>query len=49
MDSLKLNLVAVDQIHPQLSDLVSSLTKLSLTERTKPKLMQWLITLNKLK
>ena len=51
MDSLKLNLVAIDQIHPLLSDLMQSLNKVSLmgTFDGKAKIKDWLITLNKLK
>ena len=48
MDSLKLNYVAVDQIHPQLSDLMQSLNKVH-PQEAKGKLKDWLITLNKMK
>ncbi len=51
MDSLKLNLVAVDQLHPQLVDLVQSLHKVSLPSdyTGKEKFKEWLILLNKRK
>ncbi|TPX60499.1 hypothetical protein SpCBS45565_g07473 [Spizellomyces sp. 'palustris'] len=52
MDSLKLNYVAVDQIHPQLSDLIQSLNKVSTLPGDyvgKIKIRDWLITLNKMK
>lgn len=51
MDSLKLNLIAVDQIHPLLSDLMQSLNKVSLmgTFEGKSRIKEWLIILNKMK
>ncbi|KAJ3186255.1 Vacuolar protein-sorting-associated protein 28 [Gaertneriomyces sp. JEL0708] len=52
MDSLKLNYVAVDQIHPQLSDLIQSLNRVSSLPSDyegKKKIRDWLITLNKMK
>eukprot|EP01137_Pigoraptor_chileana_P019435 Opistho-2@80474 len=52
MDSLKLNLVAVDQIHPLLNDLLESINKLSSLSPTwegKVKVKNWLLTLNKMK
>jgi len=51
MDSLKLNMVAIDQVHPLLSDLLQSLNKVSLMGKFegKEKIREWLITLNKLK
>ncbi|KAI8816405.1 vacuolar protein sorting-associated [Fimicolochytrium jonesii] len=52
MDSLKLNYVAVDQIHPQLSDLIQSLNKVPSLPKDyegKGKIRDWLITLNKMK
>jgi ESCRT-I complex subunit VPS28 len=52
MDSLKLNLLAVDQLHPQLSDLIQSLHKvgsLPADYSGKDKIKDWLIKLNKLK
>ncbi|EGF76948.1 hypothetical protein BATDEDRAFT_27998 [Batrachochytrium dendrobatidis JAM81] len=52
MDSLKLNYVAVDQIHPQLSDLILSLNRVQSMPKDyegKGKIKTWLIALNKLK
>jgi ESCRT-I complex subunit VPS28 len=51
MDSLKLNLVAVDQIHPLLSDLMQSLNKVPLMPdyEGKGKVREWLISLNQMK
>ncbi|KAJ3006389.1 Vacuolar protein-sorting-associated protein 28 [Thoreauomyces humboldtii] len=52
MDSLKLNYVAVDQIHPQLSDLIQSLNNVVVggdTLQGKAKIRDWLIVLNKMK
>lgn len=52
MDSLKLQMVAVDQIHPLLSDLMQSLNKiptLSSDFEGKVAVKKWLICLNKLK
>ena len=51
MDSLKLNYVAVDQIHPQLSDLIQSIHRVSLPKEYegKAKIRNWLIVLNKMK
>ncbi|KAI8921135.1 hypothetical protein PhCBS80983_g03725 [Powellomyces hirtus] len=52
MDSLKLNYVAVDQIHPQLSDLIQSLNSIPSLPTDyvgKGKIRDWLITLNKMK
>eukprot|EP00842_Homolaphlyctis_polyrhiza_P002164 jgi/Hompol1/2949/HPOL_003074-RA len=52
MDSLKLNYVAVDQIHPQLSDLIQSLNRVQTLPKDyegKIKIRNWLIALNKLK
>ncbi|KAL1914377.1 uncharacterized protein VTP21DRAFT_8957 [Calcarisporiella thermophila] len=52
MDALKLNFTAVDQLHPQLSDLMQSLHYVSLPpefEDSKEKLRNWLITLNQMK
>ena len=52
MDSLKLNMMAVDQLHPLLSDLMTSLNKLSLPPNTgvnKTKIREWLVTLNKMR
>jgi ESCRT-I complex subunit VPS28 len=48
MDSLKLNVVAVDEIHPQLTDLIQALNK-SVHVEGKSKIREWLITLNQMK
>jgi ESCRT-I complex subunit VPS28 len=50
MDSLKLNMAAVDQIHPLLSDLMQSVQQLPVDAQfaaSKEKLLAWLIKLNK--
>lgn len=52
MDSLKLNMVAVDQVHPLLSDLMVALNKvgsLGPDWEGKCKIREWLIVLNKMK
>ncbi|KAI8907310.1 vacuolar protein sorting-associated [Gorgonomyces haynaldii] len=49
MDSLQLGLLAVDQIHPQLTDLVQHLNKQMVQYENKQKLRDWLIQLNQLK
>ncbi|KAI8810591.1 vacuolar protein sorting-associated [Cladochytrium replicatum] len=51
MDALKLNMVEVDQIHPQLSGLMQTLGKFPLSEgmEGKAKIKEWLVTLNKMK
>ncbi|KAL2914700.1 Vacuolar protein-sorting-associated protein 28 [Polyrhizophydium stewartii] len=52
MDSLKINLVAVDQIHPQLTELIQSLNRVPSLPKTfegRAKIRDWLIRLNKLK
>ncbi|RKP00320.1 hypothetical protein CXG81DRAFT_13377 [Caulochytrium protostelioides] len=52
MDSLKLNMVAVDEIHPQLSDLIQSLNRidgLPATYEGKSRIRDWLVLLNKKK
>lgn len=48
MDSLKLNLVAVDQLHPLLSDMLTTLNQFSGTtfEESKNKVKTWLVKLN---
>lgn len=51
MDSLKLNMVAVDQVHPLLADLSSSLAKLSLLPpdfEGRVKMKDWLARLSKM-
>jgi len=52
MDSLKLNMTAVDQIHPLLNDLLDSLSKISRLPpdwEGKVKIKNWLIQLAKMK
>ncbi|TPX35786.1 hypothetical protein SmJEL517_g01919 [Synchytrium microbalum] len=52
MDSLNLSMIAVDQIHPQLSDLIQSLNRipsLPADFEGKGKIKNWLILLNKKK
>ncbi|KAJ3104215.1 hypothetical protein HDU97_009470 [Phlyctochytrium planicorne] len=53
MDSIKLNMIATDQIHPLLSDLLQLLNKVngipSDFDEHKKKLKDWLISLNKMK
>eukprot|EP01119_Soliformovum_irregulare_P001752 TRINITY_DN1152_c0_g1_i1.p1 TRINITY_DN1152_c0_g1~~TRINITY_DN1152_c0_g1_i1.p1 ORF type:complete len:266 (+),score=64.24 TRINITY_DN1152_c0_g1_i1:131-928(+) len=52
MDSLRLNMTAVDHIHPGLTDLLESLSKISTLSpdwEGKVKIRNWLITLNKMK
>lgn len=48
MDALKLNMIAVDQIHPLLSDLILSLHKTNMSSSYKgtEKVKEWLIILN---
>ncbi|KAB5560546.1 hypothetical protein DKX38_005503 [Salix brachista] len=51
MDSLKLNMVAVDQVYPLLSDLSASLNKLSILPpdfEGKTKMKEWLLRLSKM-
>ncbi|PKI43642.1 vacuolar protein sorting-associated protein 28 homolog 2 [Punica granatum] len=51
MDSLRLNMVAVDQVHPLLSDLSASLNKLSILPpdfEGKTKMKDWLSRLSKM-
>ncbi|RYQ82382.1 hypothetical protein Ahy_B10g100968 [Arachis hypogaea] len=51
MDSLKLNMVAVDQVHPLLSDLYGSLNKLSILPHDfegKTKMKEWIGRLSKM-
>ncbi|XP_016460729.1 vacuolar protein sorting-associated protein 28 homolog 2-like [Nicotiana tabacum] len=51
MDSLKLNMVAIDQVHPLLSELSSSLNKLSILPvdfEGKTKMREWLSRLSKM-
>jgi ESCRT-I complex subunit VPS28 len=46
MDSIKLQIVDVDQIHPQLSDLIKALNMLNGAGEGKLKIKEWLIKLN---
>ncbi|XP_030543513.1 vacuolar protein sorting-associated protein 28 homolog 2-like [Rhodamnia argentea] len=51
MDSLKLNMVAVDQVHPVLSDLFASLNKLTILPpdfEGKTKMKEWISRLSKM-
>lgn len=51
MDSLKLNMVAVDQVHPLLSDLLGSLNKLTILPpdfEGKTKMKDWISRLSKM-
>jgi len=51
MDSLKLNMVAVDQVHPLLSDLSASLNKLTILPpdfEGKTKMREWIARLSKM-
>jgi ESCRT-I complex subunit VPS28 len=51
MDSLKLNMVAVDQVHPLLSDLNGSLNKLTILPpdfEGKIKMKDWIARLSKM-
>ena len=50
MDALKLGLLAKDQLHPLLSDVIQSVNKV--TDRDfegRGKIVQWLISLNQMK
>lgn len=49
MDSLKLNVIAVDEVHPQLSDLMQTLNKAHGSNWGKSKIKDWLIALNQMK
>lgn len=53
MDSLKLDIRAVDEIQPLLNDVVNSLNRHSITDEgllsAKMKLSEWLLTLNKMR
>jgi ESCRT-I complex subunit VPS28 len=51
MDSLKLHLVAVDQVHPLLNDMLITLNQFSGTafDESKAKVKSWLMKLNKMK
>jgi len=52
MDALKLNMVAVDEVHPLLNDLIESMNKISSLSATfdgKTKVKQWLATTNQMR
>jgi ESCRT-I complex subunit VPS28 len=49
MDSVKLGMVAVDQLHPLMSDLMTSLSHLGREFEGKDKIKHWLINLNQMK
>jgi hypothetical protein len=50
MDALKLNYKSKDQLHPLLSDLMTSLnTSMSKDFEARGKIVQWLITLNQMR
>ncbi|KAF6163268.1 hypothetical protein GIB67_025132 [Kingdonia uniflora] len=51
MDTLKLNMIAIDQVHPVLADLLSSLNKLSLLPpefEGRVKMKEWITRLSKM-
>jgi len=49
MDSLKLSMTAVDQIHPLIAELLESINKLRVEFANKDRLSQWLVKLNGMK
>lgn len=52
MDSLKLNLVAIDQIHPLLSDLMQSLSQVTVlppSYQGRSKILEWLKKINRMR
>jgi len=49
MDSLRLNLVAIDDIQPLLSDLIDSISNTLITFEGKEKISKWFITINQMK
>ena len=51
MDGLKLNLTAVDELHPHLSDLAASLSKIAMPadHQAKVKVLAWLQRLNSMR
>ena len=53
MDSIKLNLMAVDQLHPLLSDLMACLNRMQAALPTafqgRDRIREWLIVLNRMK
>jgi ESCRT-I complex subunit VPS28 len=50
LDALKLGLLAKDQLHPLLSDVIQSVNKVTDSDfEGRGKIVQWLITLNQMK
>jgi ESCRT-I complex subunit VPS28 len=50
LDALRLGLLAKDQLHPLLSDVIQSVNKVTDSEfESRGKIIQWLITLNQMK
>ncbi len=50
LDALKLGLLAKDQLHPLLSDVIQSVNKVTDRDfKDRGKIVQWLITLNGMK
>lgn len=50
LDALKLGLLAKDQLHPLLSDVIQSVNKVTDKDfEGRGKIVQWLITLNQMK
>jgi len=49
MDALKLNMVAIDHLHPLLGELARSLLPLPIQFAGKEKIRDWLIELNSMK
>ncbi|KAI8567545.1 hypothetical protein RHMOL_Rhmol02G0130300 [Rhododendron molle] len=51
MDALQMNMITVDQVHPLLSDLLSSLNKLTILPSDfegKTKMKEWILMLSKM-
>jgi len=49
LDALKLGLLAKDQLHPLLSDVIQSANKVTVDFDGRAKIVQWLITLNQMR
>jgi ESCRT-I complex subunit VPS28 len=50
LDALKIGMVEKDMLHPLLADIITSVNKVTDVEfENKPKIVQWLITLNRMK
>lgn len=50
LDALKIGMVEKDMLHPLLADIITSVNKVTDIEfENKPKIVQWLITLNRMK